>query len=129
MLSERTNRAAEHDLLDAAKAFEHADHDGSVAALPGELERLGDALRAAGRAYEESITRVIPGPHPADRGISSRYQRAAANWPTSPSPSHERLAAALATLHAAADAARQAACRCDRAREAVDALLRTSTPG
>ena len=68
-----------------------------------------------------------PAAQPLDRGICSRYQRAAASWPTSPPPSHERFAAALASLHGAADAARLAARRCDRAREAVDVLLRTST--
>jgi hypothetical protein len=127
MLSERTNGAAEHDLLAAANALEHADHGGSLGALPGELERLGDALRAAGRAYENSISRVVPGAQPRDRGISTRYQRAAASWPASPPPSHERFVAALASLHEAADAARLAARRSDQARQAVSLLLRTST--
>jgi hypothetical protein len=126
MLSVRTNGAAEHDLLVAAKALEHADHGSSPAALPGELERLGDALRAAGRAYEKSISRVVPSAQPLDRGICSRYQRAAASWPTSPPPSHERFAAALGTLHEAADAVRLAADRSDQARQAVSLLLRTS---
>jgi hypothetical protein len=127
MLSERTNGGAAHDLLVAARAVEHTDHGGDPVALAGELEALGEALRAAGRACEQSAFRVVPGAQPLDRGVCSRYQRAAASWPTSPSPSYERFAAALASLNGAADAARQAARRCDRAREAVDGLLRTST--
>jgi hypothetical protein len=127
MLSERTNGAAAHDLVVAANVVEHTDHGGDPAALPGELEALGEALRAAGRVCEKYAFRVVPGAQPLDRGICSRYRRAAASWPTSPPPSHERFAAALATLHGAADAARQAAGRCDRAREAIDGLLRTST--
>jgi hypothetical protein len=126
MLSERTTGAAAHDLL-AAAAVEHSERGGDLAALPGELECLGCALRAAGRAYEEFASRVAPAAQPLDRGNGSRYQRAAATWPVSPPPSHERFAAALASLHEAADAARMAARRCDQARQAVDVLLRTST--
>jgi hypothetical protein len=127
MLPERTHGAPAHDLLVAASAVEHTDRGGDPAALAAELDALGEALRAAGHACEQSAFRVVPGGRPLDRGICSRFQRAAASWPTSPSPSYERFAAALASLHAAADAARQAAHRCDRAREAVDGLLRTST--
>jgi len=127
MVTERTYGDAAHHLLFAADAVEHADHAGDPAGLPEELEALGEALRAAGRVCEHAAFRVLPGAQPLDRGICSRYQHAAAIWPTSPSPSHERLAAVLASLHAAADAARQAARRCDRAGEAVDGLLRTST--
>jgi hypothetical protein len=127
MLSERINGGAAHDLLVAAKAVEHTDHAGDVAALPGELEDLAEALRAAGRVCEKSAFRVVPGAQPLDRGICSRYQRAAASWPASPSPSYERLAAALSSLHEAADATRLAARRCDQARETVEGLLRTST--
>jgi hypothetical protein len=127
MLSERTNGAAAHDLLVAAKAVEHTEHGGDPAALPGELEGLSEALRAAGRAYEKSASRVVPAAQPLDCGLCSRYQHAAASWPTSPPPSHERFAAALASLHEAAAAARLAARRCDQARQAVDVLLRAST--
>jgi hypothetical protein len=127
MLSEQKNGAAPHDLLVAAKVLEQSDHGGDPAALPEELEALGEALRVAGRVCQKSAFRIVPRAQPLDRGICSRYQRAAASWPTSPSPSYERFAAASASLHGAADAARQAARRCDRAREAVDALLQTST--
>ena len=102
MPSERTNGAVAHDLLVAAKGCERTEHGGDLAALPGELEVLGEALRAAGCAYERSGSRVVPGARPLDLGICSRYQRAAARWPASPPPSHERFAAALASLHAAA---------------------------
>lgn len=126
MLSERTSGAAANDLLSAAKAVEHTDHSGDLATLPAELEGLGEALQAAGRALESSASRVLPAAQPLDRGICSRYQRAAASWPSSPPPSHERFAAALASLHEAADAARLAARRGDQARQDVDVLLRTS---
>jgi hypothetical protein len=128
MLSERTNGAAAHDLLVAANAVEETEDWSDLATLPGELEGLGEALRAAGRAYERSASRVVPDAWPLDRGVCSRYQRAAARWPASPPPSHERFAAALASLHAAGDAARLAARSCDRARQAVDVLLTTPTP-
>jgi hypothetical protein len=128
MLSERRDEAASRDLLVAANAVQDAAHAGDLAALPDELAGLGEALRAAGRAYESSASRVVPGPRPEDRSICSRYQRAAARWPDSPPPSHERFAAALASLHAAAEAARLAARRCDRARQDVDVLLRPGTP-
>jgi hypothetical protein len=127
MLSERTYGAAANDLLAAAEAVEHIDHGGDLTALPGELEGLGEALLAVGRAYERSASRVVPAAQPLDRGICSRYQRAAANRPASPPPSHERLAATLASLHEAADAAHLAARRCDQARQAVEVLLRAST--
>jgi hypothetical protein len=127
MLSERTNDVAAHDLRVAARAIEFTDHGSGLATLPGELESLGEALRAAGRACEESASCVAPGAQPVDRGVCSRYQRAAASWPTSPPPSYERFAAVLASLHEAAGAARLAARRCDHARQAVDILLRAST--
>lgn len=95
MLSERTNGAA-HALLVAAKAFEHTEHGGNLAALPGDLEGLSGALRAVGRVYETSASRVVAAAQPLDRGMCSRFQRAASSWPDSPPPSHERFAAALA---------------------------------
>jgi hypothetical protein len=128
MLSERTDEAGARDLLVAAKAIERAAHAGDVAALSEELAVLGEALRAAGRAYECSASRVVPGPRLVDESVTSRFQRAAARWPDAPPPSHERLAAALASLHAVAEAARLAARRCDRARHDVDALFRIAAP-
>jgi hypothetical protein len=121
MLTERTKHDAAHELWVAAGAVERIG-DGHVEGLPDRLENLGDALRAAGRAYEAAASRVVPAARPLDPGVSYRYQRAAANWPAAPPPSHERFAAALASLHAAADAARLAGRRCDEARRAVDAL-------
>jgi hypothetical protein len=128
MLSARTNGAAAHGLLVAANAVEGIEDWSDLATLPRELEGLGEALRAAGRAYERSASRVVPDARPLDRGVCSRYQRAAARWPASPPPSHERFAAAFASLHAAAEAARLAARSGDRARHAVDVLLSSSTP-
>jgi len=127
MLQQRTDKAGAHDLLVAANAIEHPEHARDLAALPDGLAELGEALRAAGRAYESSASRVVPGPRLVDRSVCSRYQRAAARWPASPPPSHERFAAALASLHAAADAARLAARRCDQAREDVEVLLHPGT--
>ena len=125
MLSEQTNGAASDELLAAATPLERADH-GGVESLPSELETLTEALRAASRALEKSVSRVVPAAEPLDHRICSRYQRAAARWPTTPPPSYERFAAALAHFHDAAEAARLATRRCDKARRTVEALLRTS---
>jgi hypothetical protein len=64
----------------------------------------------------------VPAAQPLDGRTSHRYQRAAAAWPAASPPSHERFAAALTSLHAAADAARLAGRRGAEARRAVDAL-------
>jgi hypothetical protein len=100
-----------------------------VLALPSELEALTEALRAAGSALATSALRVVPPAKPKhDHGICGRYQQAAASWPTAPPPSHEGFAAALTRLHEAEHATRLAARRCDEARWAVQALLRTPVP-
>lgn len=126
MLSERTVRTAAQGLKSAGRTVACTDGGDEAPGLPGELEELGQALRLASRACEAATFRVVPGPQPPDRDICSRYQHAAACWPSLPPPPHERFAAALASLHEAADAARLAARRCDQAKQAVDALL---TPG
>lgn len=126
MLSEHPERCMADELLPAAQAVEHTHHDGDVEALPGELEALAETLRAAGRACEGSALRVVPAAESLEHGICNRYQRAAASWRISPPPSYERFAAALASLHEAADAARLAARRCERARDAVGVLLQPS---
>ena len=126
MLSERTNRAATEELLVAATALARARHEGALESLPGDLEALTEALRAAGSALAMAGARVVPVAESHDHGICRRYQRAAAMWPTDPPPSHERFAAALAHLHDAAAATRLATRRCDEARRTVEALLRTS---
>jgi hypothetical protein len=127
MLSERTNSAATDALRRAAAAVEQVDHGAGVVALPNELETLAEALRDAGSALATSASRVVPPAKPQDdHSIYGRYRRAAASWPTAPPPSNEGFAAALARLHDAGDAARLAARRCDEARWAVHALLRTS---
>jgi hypothetical protein len=125
MLSERLNHNAANELLDAADAVECIEGAGDIAALPAHLDRLGDAFRAASRAYETAASQLVPFAEPHDRGIASRYQRAAAAWPGAPPPSHERFAAAMTSLYAAADAAREAGRRCDQARDAVGALWQT----
>jgi hypothetical protein len=127
MLTERTTNEAGNELRVAADAVERIDDGGEIAGLPDHLARLGDALRAAGGAYETAASRVVPAAQPLDRGIAFRYLRAAATWPAAPPPSHERFAAALASLHAAADAARLAGRRSDEARRAVDALWQSGS--
>jgi len=109
MLTERTNATAD---------------DVGVEASPFELEAVAEALRAAGGVLEMSATRVVPAADRGDFSICSRYQRAAASWPTTPPPSHEGFAGAVAQIHAAARATRLAARRCDEARRTVEALLR-----
>lgn len=130
MLTEQTHRDVADDLRAAGHGVAYID--GDISGLPDQLERLAAALRATGRAYETAASRVVPTAEPRDRGITSRYQRAAAGWPTAPPPSHERFAAALASLRTAADAARLASRRCDQARRAVEALTpddhRSATP-
>jgi hypothetical protein len=126
MLSQLTNGAATDELRHAAAAVQQVDHGAGVLALPSELEALTEALRDAGSALAASASRVVPPAKPEhDHSMSGHYQRAAASWPTAPPPSHEELAAALARLHDAADATQLAARRCDEARWAVQALLRT----
>ena len=125
MLSEHLNHDAANELLDAVDAVECIDRAGDIAGLPAHLDRLGEALRAAGRAYETAATQLVPPAQADDRGIASRYQRAASAWLGAVPPSHERFAAAMTSLHAAADAARAAGRRSDEAREAIDALWQT----
>jgi hypothetical protein len=110
MLSERTNGALAADV--------------GVEALASELDAVAEALRAAGGVLATSASRVLPAADRGDSSICSRYQRAAASWPTTPPPSHERFAGAVARIHDAADATRLAGRRCDEARRSVEALLR-----
>jgi hypothetical protein len=126
MLTERTELDAAKDLRIAAAVA--ANNDGAIAGLPDQLARLGAASRAAAAAYETAASCLVPAAQPLDRGICSRYQRAAAVWPAGSPPSHESFAAALASLHAAAAAAWLAGRRGDEARRAVDALWQ-SGPG
>ena len=74
-------------LRDAAAGLgltvEETDDQSDLVTLPSELERLGDALRAAGGAFEVSAARVVPDAGPLDRGVCGRYQRAASRWPAS----------------------------------------------
>jgi hypothetical protein len=126
MLSKRTNDTPADELLVAATAIERSDQGVDVETLPSELDALAEALRASGRALATSASGVVPAAEPRDHGACTRYQRAAASWPTTPPPSHEAFTGTLASLHDAADAARLAARRCDDARRTVEALLRTS---
>jgi hypothetical protein len=122
MLSQQANSSAAEELLHDAATVERVDGTG-VEELPSELEALAEALRAAGHALAMSASRVVPAAEPFDPSVCSRYQRAAARWPTAPPPSHERFAGALARFHDAADATRLAGRRCDEARRIVEALL------
>jgi hypothetical protein len=129
MLSERTKSAAADELLVAATAIARIGHEEPLESLPGDLEALTEALRAVDSALARSGARVVPAAESHDQSICRRYQRAAAMWPTDSPPCHERFAAALAHLDHAAAATRLAARRCDEARRAVEALLRTSHAG
>ena len=126
MLSGRTNGAAADELLVGVTELERGGHGGGVESLPSDVEALIEALRAAGGALDASGSRVATAPHTLDHSVCRRYQRAAAMWPADPPPSHERFAAALAHLHDAAAATQLAARRCDEARQAVEALFRSS---
>jgi hypothetical protein len=119
MLPQRVNDRAANELLGAADAVEDIDARSDV--LPARLDRLGDALRAASRAQKDAAAQLVPPGDPFGQRITDRYRRAAQAWPAEPPP-HERFAAALASLQAAADAARFAGRRCDEARRAVDRL-------
>ena len=123
MLSELSLGTAAQGLMSAGRTVMCTDGEDELPGLLGELEELGQALRAASHACEAATFRVLPGPQPPDRDICGRYLGAAECWQTLPPPPHERFAAALASLHEAADAARLAARRCDQAKQAVDALL------
>jgi hypothetical protein len=123
MLKQSPNRRVAEAVLVSAAAVERA----GVEALPRELEALREALRAAGDTLAASASQVVPAPEPAEHSLCGRFQRAAAGWPTSPAPPYEAFAGTLARLHQAADETRLAARRCDDARVAVEALLRTSS--
>jgi len=127
MLTQQTNSVAADELLRDATTVERVHPGAGVEELPAELEALAEALRAAGRALGTSASRVVPAAEPRDPSVCSRYQRAAARWPTVPPPSHGGFATALARLHDAADATRMAGRRCDEARRTVEALLRPAS--
>jgi hypothetical protein len=126
MLSGQTISAEADQLVIASAALERPGLDASVESLPGHLEALAEALRAAESALASCRGRVVPPAARSDDSVCCRYQRAAVMWPTDPPPSHERFAAALTRLDDAATATRRAAHRCDEARRTVEALLRTS---
>jgi hypothetical protein len=125
MLSVRPHPAVSVDRPTASAPLALPNPAGDVEALPGELERVVEALRAAGSALEAACGRVVPQALPGDRGVCDRYARAAASWPVSPPPSYERFAEAATSLHDAAGTARLAARRCEEARRTLAALLRT----
>ena len=89
MLSQHTNSAAAGELRRHVATVEPVQPGAGVEEIPSELEALAEALRAAGRALAPSASRVVPAAEPIDPSVCSRYQRAAASWPTAPPPSHE----------------------------------------
>ena len=117
-------RAAPAQLVENAHVPE-IPTDRDITTLVGDLDALSSALDAAERACGQAATRLLP-ESSTDNTICGRYQAAAARWPASNRPSHERLAAAWATVHAATDAVRVAARRCRQAEEAVAALGQTA---
>ena len=64
-----------------------------------DLLDLGEAeVRGRSAKIKLWTLREDPPAQPHDRGITSRYQRAAAGWPGAAPPSHERFAAAMTSL-------------------------------
>jgi hypothetical protein len=114
---------ASRDLRQVSLAL--SDHE--VTSLPAELKELGDALRAAAGACDAASTRALPTPS-TNESSGDRYRRAAANWPVSPAPSHERLAALWFALRGTSTALRLAADCTDRAQHAVDVALVRGVP-
>jgi hypothetical protein len=86
---------------------------------PGDdLGELAAALREAAERCDRAAARIAP--HEAlDETVCDRYRAAAARWPAESPPPYERIAGILARLHDAGAAAREAARRCDAAREAL----------
>jgi hypothetical protein len=90
----------------------------TLAAIEGALAELSCTASAAAHA-------LVP-PANGDAGITDRYARAAAVWPSprdGAGPSYEQQARALASLHDAAAALRVAARHCGRAAEHVAATM------
>jgi hypothetical protein len=115
-------------LTSATVAVQTAGHSietsTDVTRMAGSLTDLGEALRAAARACDQLAARVVPGDPSGP--LCDRYRTAAEAWPSPAPPSHERLAAILASLHDTAAGARLAARRCDHA---VGAVAATSEAG
>jgi hypothetical protein len=118
-----TPETAAAELTQSAQVLRTGTFDGGdVERLPDQLGDLVAALRVAAEACDSATSRVVPG-GAGDHRESSRYREAAARWPLSPPPSHERFALALGDLHRAADAVRLAARRLELAQDVVDEML------
>jgi hypothetical protein len=119
MATDTTPDLAAATVLRAATRLRDRTRDGGVASVSTGLGDLTAALRLAAKACDDAALRVVP------RGdsLGGRYSRAASAWPVVPPPTRERFAALLAALHDAGSTARQAAARCDDAKELLDSAL------
>jgi hypothetical protein len=118
-----TPESAAADVTQSAQGLRTGAVDGGDAErLPDQLGNLAAALRVAAEACDVATSRVVPD-SAGDHRASTRYRDAAARWPFSPPPSHERFALMLADLHQAADTVRLAARRLDLAEEVVEEML------
>ena len=121
-----TPETAAADVIQSAQPLRTgAIGGGDAERLPDQLGNLAAALRVAAEACDSATSRVVP-TGAGDHRVSSRYRDAAARWPTSPPPSHERFALMLADLHQAADTVRLAARRLELSQELVDEMLARS---
>ena len=121
-----TPETAAADVIQSAQPLHTgAIGGGDAERLPDQLGNLAAALRVAAEACDSATSRVVPD-GAGDHRESSRYREAAARWPLSPPPSHERFALALGDLHRAADAVRLAALRLELAQDVVDEMLARS---
>jgi hypothetical protein len=98
--------------------MQDADVAGGVAAVCGALEDLERMLQAGASSCQRMADAIVP----PGGAMSSRYRRAAASWPSVPTPSYERFASALSALHDTEGDLRLAATQCRNARMAIEAL-------
>jgi hypothetical protein len=106
-------------LLSSAERFERYASDRDLAAwVPQSLVFVEEAFHALGRAFDNAADPLVP-PVAAHETNSSRYARAAANWPGVTgvaAPSYEEHVRRLSTLHDARTALSAAAKGTARAR-------------
>jgi len=116
-----TLASAAQRLADSAADPSSAPH------LAAALGCVGETLDALTRAYEGAAHVLVPTEDRFER-IGARFARAAAGWPAThgrESPSHERQAQLLASLHEAGATVRVARRKCMRAN---DLLLEMTAP-
>jgi hypothetical protein len=115
-----------HALLAAAQHFQRDAGDrSSVTAVAPALLFVERALHALSGACENAAHSIIPAGD-AHESTTSRFARAASDWPGAPgtpAPSYEEQVRLLSALHEAAGALRVAQRRTAEAREVVDSKV------